>query len=257
MKIRMGVRLTIAVSVDPALVDTPFPPLLIQTLVENAIKHGIEPKVGPAVLTVTVKVLPDKQHLSISVQDNGIGLQQSPATKGSGMGLNNIRERLRLLYGSKASLSVNGALEGGVISDIKVPLLQRIIQYESVLGFELKPKVALCVDEAMGSIWFLGDDPSLEVRQSIAYKLRNVAESCAVAMSSEKARLAAQLRALTERQLKLAQRLEMPVATARACVAKSATPTEFRNCISKVLRNPPDETDWGYWMVLYERKTPT
>jgi hypothetical protein len=136
-------------------------------------------------------------------------------------------------------------------------LLQRIIQYESVLGFELKPKVALCVDEAMGSIWFLGDDPSLEVRQSIAYKLRNVAESCAVAMSSEKARLAAQLRALTERQLKLAQRLEMPVATARACVAKSATPTEFRNCISKVLRNPPDETDWGYWMVLYERKTPT
>jgi sensor histidine kinase YesM len=122
MKIRMGVRLTIAVSVDPALVDTPFPPLLIQTLVENAIKHGIEPKVGPAVLTVTVKVLPDKQHLSISVQDNGIGLQQSPATKGSGMGLNNIRERLRLLYGSKASLSVNGALEGGVISDIKVPL---------------------------------------------------------------------------------------------------------------------------------------
>jgi sensor histidine kinase YesM len=122
MKIRMGARLTVAVSVDPTLVDSPFPSLLIQTLVENAIKHGIEPKVGPAVLTVTVKVLPDKQHLLISVQDNGIGLQQSPATKGSGMGLNNIRERLRLLYGSKASLSVNGALEGGVISDIKVPL---------------------------------------------------------------------------------------------------------------------------------------
>ncbi len=143
------------------------------------------------------------------------------------------------------------------LDDTNDALLQRIIQYESVLGFELKPKVALCIDDAMGRIWFLGDDPSLEVKQSTAYKLRNVAESCAVAMSSEKARLAAQLRALTERQLKLAQRLEMPVATARACVAKPSTATEYRNCLSKVLRTTPDETDWGYWMVLYERKTPT
>jgi sensor histidine kinase YesM len=122
MKIRMGSRLMSTVEMDQELTDVPFPPLLIQTLVENAIKHGIEPKVGAASIAVTAKLLPSGKGMSIEVRDNGVGLQQSPETKGSGLGLNSVRERLRLLYGSAATLSVNGASEGGVISEIQAPL---------------------------------------------------------------------------------------------------------------------------------------
>jgi sensor histidine kinase YesM len=122
MKIRMGARLTSTVEMDQKLADTPFPPLLIQTLVENAIKHGIEPKVGPATISVNATLLPDGLRMSIVVRDSGIGLQQTPETKGSGLGLNSVRERLKLLYGSAATLTVNGAAEGGVISEIQAPL---------------------------------------------------------------------------------------------------------------------------------------
>lgn len=134
-------------------------------------------------------------------------------------------------------------------------LVQRIFQYESVLGSELKPKVAFCVDEAMGKSWFLGDAPTLEIRKSLVEKLRRSAETCAVVTSTEKARLAAELRAMTERQLKLAQRLEVPIAAARVCVTTSPTPMDFRTCLTKALGKPPAEVDWGYWMVLFERKT--
>ena len=122
MKIRMGARLTVTVAMQSELGPLPFPPLLIQTLVENAIKHGIEPKVGPVTLTVTATVSPDDQHINIEIQDNGVGLQPSPGTKGTGLGLNSVRERLRLLYGTDASLSVAGALAGGVISTIQIPM---------------------------------------------------------------------------------------------------------------------------------------
>jgi len=136
-------------------------------------------------------------------------------------------------------------------------LLLRVLQYESVLGFELNPKVSLCVDEAMGRHWILGDDPSQGVRQSTSDKLRQVADTCPVALSSEKARLAAQLRALTERQLKLAQRIEKPAAVARDCLTKSTSAAELRICLTSVFGKPPPESEWGHWLVLYERRTPT
>ena len=135
-------------------------------------------------------------------------------------------------------------------------LLLRVLQYETVLGFELEPKVSLCVDEAMGRHWFLGDDPSQVVRQSTSDKLRQLADTCPVALSSEKARLAAQLRALTERQLKLAQRIEKPAAVARGCITKSTSAAELKICLTSVFGKPPPESEWGHWLVLYERRAP-
>jgi sensor histidine kinase YesM len=122
MKIRMGVRLTVSVEMDQSLADIPFPPLLIQTLVENAIKHGIEPKVGPATLTVSAQLTPNGERIAIEVADDGVGLQAAPATQGTGMGLRSVRERLQLLYGSAAVLAVKSSANGGVVSQIEVPL---------------------------------------------------------------------------------------------------------------------------------------
>jgi sensor histidine kinase YesM len=121
MKIRMGARLTAKVEMDRSLADVPFPPLLIQTLVENAIKHGIEPKVGVASLTVTAKVTADGKRIVVEVTDDGVGLQATPATQGTGMGLKNVRERLQLLYGTGAALFILGAQTGGVTSRMEIP----------------------------------------------------------------------------------------------------------------------------------------
>jgi sensor histidine kinase YesM len=122
MRIRMGARLSVSVEMDQCLIDIPFPPLLIQSLVENAIKHGIEPKVGPATVAVTAMLTSNKESLVIEVTDDGVGLQTESPTHGSGMGLKSVRQRLQLICGSAATLAVKGASGGGVVSQIVVPL---------------------------------------------------------------------------------------------------------------------------------------
>ncbi|NMV41958.1 sensor histidine kinase [Ralstonia insidiosa] len=122
MKIRMGERLTVSVDLPEALRDMPFAPLLLQTLVENAIKHGIEPKVGPVSVSVQAWVDVGSEILMVEVRDDGVGLRAAPPTRGTGLGLRSVRERLKLLYGSSAALTVAGAPEGGVIARMAVPL---------------------------------------------------------------------------------------------------------------------------------------
>lgn len=123
MKIRMGSRLTVTVEMDESIGNLPFPPRLIHTLVENAIKHGIEPKVGAATLSVTAgRVTGNAQRFQVEVVDNGVGLQEQPSTQGTGLGLRSVRERLRLAYNGKAVLTVNGRVSGGVVASIEVPL---------------------------------------------------------------------------------------------------------------------------------------
>lgn len=131
MKIRMGGRLSIHIELDPCISDALFPPLLVHTLVENAIKHGIEPKVGPASITVSAvrqectSNLPQEQgRILVEVIDNGVGLMSTPPTKGTGLGLRNVRERLQLLYQTEASLSIGGAPGGGVVARIIAPLVR-------------------------------------------------------------------------------------------------------------------------------------
>jgi len=122
MKIRMGERLSVEVDLPSDMQDFAFAPLLILTLVENAIKHGVEPKVGPVSVTVRAGVDTERPgYFQIEVQDNGVGLQVAPTTQGTGMGLRGVRERLKLLYGEGAALSIAGAPGGGVIARMLVP----------------------------------------------------------------------------------------------------------------------------------------
>jgi len=117
MQVRMGGRLTYSVDADNALRALPFPPSLLITLVENAIKHGIEPRPGPGRIEVTA--LRDGAHLRISVIDDGAGLQTGV---GGGMGLANVREQLAHRFGSRASLHLQPAKERGVRAQIELPL---------------------------------------------------------------------------------------------------------------------------------------
>ena len=110
-------------SVESELKDAAFPPLLLISLVENAIKHGIEPKIGPAYVAVNARYFDqgDEEMLEVSVTDNGVGF--GGTTSGSGIGLANIRERLESMFGSRASLTLKARPEGGVVASIIVPLI--------------------------------------------------------------------------------------------------------------------------------------
>lgn len=114
MRARTG-RLSFSVDSDPALATMPFPPLLLLSLVENAVKHGLEPKPGP--VHVAVRVARDGERVHIEVVDDGAGLA---GQLGVGVGLHNVREQLRVRYGDRARLTLEGARGGGAHATISI-----------------------------------------------------------------------------------------------------------------------------------------
>ncbi len=120
MKVRMGPRFSFLIDVDPALQRHAYPPLLLISLVENAIKHGIERTTGEGQIMVNAAVETRTQspQLVVSVVDTGAGLR---ATTAMGMGLANIRDQLATRFGSQGSLSLQDRTAGGVIATIRIP----------------------------------------------------------------------------------------------------------------------------------------
>ena len=117
LKIRMGPRLSVQVDVPESLRATPLPPMVLQTLVENAIKHGLEPRTGGGTVWIRARRVDDV--VAVTVADDGEGFNTK--TSGTGIGLKNVRERLRLLYGASAALSVVANFPSGVAATISVP----------------------------------------------------------------------------------------------------------------------------------------
>ncbi len=111
LKIRMGDRLTYTLDVEPSLREWPMSPMLLQPLVENAVRHGLEPKVEGG--HVLVSANQTGAWVNIVVSDNGLGFS-NPAEKpaGSGVGLANLRDRLNLLYDGKAKIEVEDLQPG-------------------------------------------------------------------------------------------------------------------------------------------------
>ena len=121
--LRMGTRLTVDLQMDPATAQLPVPPLMLQTLVENAIQHGIEPKVGPGHIRVSARLDTSgpTHRLVLQVADDGVGFGQA-ATGGSGLGLVNIRERLATAFGPEAQLSLAANDPQGVVATLSFPV---------------------------------------------------------------------------------------------------------------------------------------
>ncbi|HTD02826.1 sensor histidine kinase [Undibacterium sp.] len=115
-------RLSYSVEAEAGLQDASMPPLILISLVENAVKHGIEPKIGAARIAVRARQVQEDgiQSVELSVSDDGVGF--GGTTSGSGLGLSNIRERLEAVYGKQASLSLKALPEGGVAAIILLPL---------------------------------------------------------------------------------------------------------------------------------------
>ncbi len=118
LKVRMEERLSTDIQVPDGLLSAEFPPMMIQTLVENAIKHGLEPKAEGGSLRLKAEIVHGK--LQVTVADTGLGFGKA-ATAGTGVGLANIRERLQLLYGPRASLTVAENQPSGTVVTVTVP----------------------------------------------------------------------------------------------------------------------------------------
>jgi signal transduction histidine kinase len=120
LKIRMGERLQVQINIPETYNSIPFPTMMLQTLVENSINHGLEPKSGGG--TIWIGARSDNADLNkviVTVADDGVGF--GTATSGTGIGLNNVRERLKLAYAGAASFSIVTNFPEGVAASISVP----------------------------------------------------------------------------------------------------------------------------------------
>lgn len=118
LRMRMGERLVYTIDVDAGLGATPFPPMVVVTLVENAIKHGLEPSEHGGRIDVSARRLGGV--LEVSVRDDGVGLN-AYSTHGSGVGLVNVRRQLTGRYGRAARLQMQPQ-SPGFCATIEIPL---------------------------------------------------------------------------------------------------------------------------------------
>ncbi len=120
LQMRMGGRLTFAVDVHEALRAHPFPPNLLISLVENAVKHGVEPAIDGGRIALTARR--DGERLVVSVEDTGRGLVDENNASTGGVGLSNVRERLAALYGSRGRFVLEGLGPRGARATIDIPV---------------------------------------------------------------------------------------------------------------------------------------
>ena len=121
MKVRLGDRLRVDIQLPSELRELPFPPLLLISLVENAITHGVEPKPGVAQVTLAARALDagGAGKLEVRVEDDGAGLKLG---MGEGTGLANVRAQLRTRFGAAASFELSERSAGGVLARLILPL---------------------------------------------------------------------------------------------------------------------------------------
>ena len=118
-KTRMGPRLEFSIEVPEALRGHAFPPVLLISIVENAITHGLEPQAEGG--TVRIEAMRDGERLRVVVTDTGRGVGNEAAREGHGVGLGNVRERLAALYGAGATFTLEDVAPHGARSTIEIP----------------------------------------------------------------------------------------------------------------------------------------
>jgi hypothetical protein len=120
LEVRMGPRLRYVVEVPGELSAHPYPPMMLLTLAENAIKHGLAP--SPQGGSIVIRARAARDALEVSVADSGVGFAAAP-TGGSGIGLANTRARLAELYGEAGRLALQPNHPSGVVATIRMPLV--------------------------------------------------------------------------------------------------------------------------------------
>ena len=128
MAVRMGPRLAFSLDLPDGLRAVPVPPLLLQPLVENSIRHGLEPKLAGG--SISVQARQAGSHLLLAVTDTGVGCDTAtPLASGrgaGGFGLAQVRERLRTCYGDQGAIEIVALPSGGTRVSVRFPLTQGV-----------------------------------------------------------------------------------------------------------------------------------
>lgn len=120
-QLRFGERLQVVADLPASTLALRLPSFALQTLVENAVRHGAAPKLGSTRLCITASA--SRQHFRLVVSDDGVGAEAATVRASSGTGLRRLHERLACLYGSNAALDVD-ASPRGVTATLRLPLAQ-------------------------------------------------------------------------------------------------------------------------------------
>jgi len=119
-RVRFQDRLTVHFEVEHGVEPILVPNLILQPLVENAIRHGISGRLGPGRLDIEARRV--DHHVEIQIRDDGPGLGASNGADRQGVGLSNVRERLECLYGDRGTLTLQNAPGGGLVATVLLPL---------------------------------------------------------------------------------------------------------------------------------------
>ena len=122
--LRMGSRLSYRIDIPDELGHLELPPMFLQPLVENAIKHGLEPKVEGGMVRVSARRA-GEDGLELEVADDGLGFRERRTPGPGGLGLANLRERLQTLYGDRARIVIEDAVPSGTRITLRLPLERR------------------------------------------------------------------------------------------------------------------------------------
>lgn len=116
---RLGPRLAYSLDLPADCTKLAVPPMLLQPLVENALKHGIQAALAGG--RIDVRATRGEQHVELTVTDTGPGFGATPGTQGTGIGLANVRDRLAALYGERASLTLIENAPHGIVARVLLP----------------------------------------------------------------------------------------------------------------------------------------
>jgi sensor histidine kinase YesM len=119
--VRFGPSLRILKQIDETTLDTIVPSMILQPLIENSIKHGVSPKVGGGTVTIRSRQAPGVTV--IEVADDGMGMTDEALSNAlyGGVGLSNVNERLKVIYGSTCGLTLRSAVGGGTCATMEIP----------------------------------------------------------------------------------------------------------------------------------------
>jgi two-component system LytT family sensor kinase len=119
--IRFGPQLRVRMEIDEATLDVQVPSMILQPLVENCIKHGLSRKVGGG--TITICTRPSDEGAVVQVSDDGLGMSEDrlDTAFSEGIGLNNVNERLRVIYGARSSLRLSSTIGRGTTVQLEIP----------------------------------------------------------------------------------------------------------------------------------------
>ncbi|HET8677491.1 MAG TPA: histidine kinase [Blastocatellia bacterium] len=133
-RVRFQDRLTIQMDIDPQALDALVPNLILQPIVENAIRHGIASRINPG--RIEIRAARAGDALQLQVKDNGPGIQTKSdlaVTSREGVGLSNTRARLKQLYGPRHRFELSDAVGGGLLLTIEIPFqMDRAVSEQKV-----------------------------------------------------------------------------------------------------------------------------